>query len=393
MRNTIFALCAGLAIATSAGAQRLISLTSPDVEYAEPFSMIAIGGVRPLSNGRVIVSDTKDKTVRLVDFNGTAKAIGRAGSGPNEYLNPSGLGALPADTTVLWDGGNRRFMLIRPDGSPAGELSPGTTSYGAFSAMLPRGTDARGNIYFQGSPFIQTADGMTPADTVAVLRYDRTRDVADTVAFLWPQKGSASVGPSPNGVGASITNGLANPLVPQDDWVTLPNGRVAVVRGIGYHIDFYDKRRIVSSGPAVAWQPATVDGEMKREITDQRRRQFASMTPRSRPTGQVSTIPPGALDRMLASLEPWPATVPPFMRGAAIARTNAGVTQIWVLRTIVKESERPMYDVFNDAGTVIARVQLPPRTRIVGFGSAMAYAIRTDDDDLQYLQRFKLPAF
>lgn len=393
MRPAIPGVCAALFLTAPAHGQRLVTLTTPDAEYAEPFSMIAISGVRPLTDGRIIVSDGTEKTVQLIDFRGTAKAIGRAGSGPNEWLNPSGLAALPGDTSALWDGGNRRLMLIRPDGTPGGELSPATTSYGAFASMLPRGTDARGNIYFQGSPFIETADGLAAADTVPVLRYDRARNVADTVAFIQPQKGSASVRASADGRGATFTNGMANPLVPQDDWVALSNGRVAVVRGIGYHIDFYDRRKIVASGPAVAWQPTPVDGEMKREITEQRKRQLASAIPRSRPTGQVSTIPPGALDRVLAALEPWPATVPPFLRGAAIVRTNGAASQIWVRRTAIKETDRPTYDVFDEGGRVVARVQMPARTQVVGFGPQVVYAIRSDDDDLQYLQRYKLPSF
>ncbi len=393
MRPLTLALCAALLGSTPMRAQRVINLTTPDAEFADPFSVVAINGVRPLSDGRVIVSDGKDKTLQVIDFRGTAKPIGRLGSGPNEWLNPSGIAALPGDSSAMWDGGNRRFMLIRPDGTPAGEVSPGTTNYGAFAPLLPRGTDARGNIYFQGSPFLQTADGPAPADTVPVLRLDRARDVADTVAFIRPQKGNASVGPSPNGTGASITNGLANPLVPLDEWVALPNGRVAVVRGIGYHVDFYDKRKIVSSGPPVVWQATPVDGEIKREITDQRRKQFSSVTPRSRPTGQVSTISPGALDRMMQALEPWPATVPPFMRGAASVRANASGSQIWVRRTAIKDADLPVYDVFDEAGRVVVRVQMPARTQIVGFGAQFIYAIRTDDDDLQYLQRYRIPVF
>ena len=393
MKTSLGSLLAALIVPAAMPAQRLISLTTPEAEYVEPFSVIAINGVRPLSDGRVIVSDSKEKSVQLVDFRGTAKPVGRLGTGPSEWLNPSGIGALPGDTSALWDGGNRRLMIIRPDGSPGGELTPAKTSFGAFSAMLPRGADARGNIYFQGSPFIPTTDGLAVADTVPVLRYNRGRDVTDTVAFIRPQKGNASVGPSPNGSGASFTNGLANPLVPLDEWVTLPSGRIAVVRGIGYHIDFYDNRKVVASGPAVTWQPAPVDGEMKHEITEQRRRQIASAIPRSRPTGQVSTIPSGALDRMLKALEPWPETVPPFMRGAAIVRTTGAAPQIWVRRTSVKDTERPMYDVFDESGRVVARVQMPPRTQIVAFGRQLVYAIRTDDDDLQYLQRYKLPSF
>jgi hypothetical protein len=36
------------------------------------------------------------------------------------------------------------------------------------------------------------------------------------------------------------------------------------------------------------------------------------------------------------------------------------------------------------------RVALPPKTRLVGFGNGTLYLVRRDDDDLEYLQRYRL---
>src|SRR4051794_1606760 len=80
----------------AAGAQRSATLTSPDAEYSQTFSVVS--GVRPLRDGRVIVADSKEKTVQLVDFAGTAKPIGRLGRGPGEWLLPNALAALGGDT-------------------------------------------------------------------------------------------------------------------------------------------------------------------------------------------------------------------------------------------------------------------------------------------------------
>ena len=47
-------------------------------------------------------------------------------------------------------------------------------------------------------------------------------------------------------------------------------------------------------------------------------------------------------------------------------------------------------DVFSPAGKLTGTVALPKRTRIVGFGNGGAiYTIRSDEDELQYLQRFR----
>jgi hypothetical protein len=50
-----------------------------------------------------------------------------------------------------------------------------------------------------------------------------------------------------------------------------------------------------------------------------------------------------------------------------------------------------LYDIINGQGKLVERVQLPPRTKLVGFGVSTVYVVRLDQDDLQYLQRYPLP--
>ena len=50
----------------------------------------------------------------------------------------------------------------------------------------------------------------------------------------------------------------------------------------------------------------------------------------------------------------------------------------------------PSYDVFDSWGARVGTVKLPPNGRLVGFGRNSAYVVRTDEDDLQYLQRYRL---
>jgi len=51
----------------------------PDAEWSEPFSSLA--GVRELADGRVIISDTRDKLVQVIRFGGEAVKIEREGAG------------------------------------------------------------------------------------------------------------------------------------------------------------------------------------------------------------------------------------------------------------------------------------------------------------------------
>jgi hypothetical protein len=63
--------------------------------------------------------------------------------------------------------------------------------------------------------------------------------------------------------------------------------------------------------------------------------------------------------------------------------------QIWIERYMPANAP-PTYDVVDAAGKVVSRVVLPKSTRVIGFGNGTIYVARTDNDDLQYLQRYRL---
>jgi hypothetical protein len=50
------------------------------------------------------------------------------------------------------------------------------------------------------------------------------------------------------------------------------------------------------------------------------------------------------------------------------------------------------YDVVDRRGAVVARVELPPNERVVGFGARSVYTLRTDANDLQHVERRPWPA-
>jgi hypothetical protein len=86
--------------------------------------------------------------------------------------------------------------------------------------------------------------------------------------------------------------------------------------------------------------------------------------------------------------EDWPDTKPPFSAGAARVAPNG---HLWLLRSRSADDPVPVYDVFDGAGRLIRRVALPRDTRLIGFGSRSVYLVRTDDNDLQYLERVDAP--
>ena len=47
-----------------------------------------------------------------------------------------------------------------------------------------------------------------------------------------------------------------------------------------------------------------------------------------------------------------------------------------------------LYDVFDAAGERVRQVRLGENRLVVGFGAGVVYVVVTDDDDLQWLERY-----
>jgi hypothetical protein len=86
-------------------------------------------------------------------------------------------------------------------------------------------------------------------------------------------------------------------------------------------------------------------------------------------------------------------TKPPFVAGpgggGSVLVSPEG--EVWVLRTRPAGDKIPVYDVFDGSGGLAKKVSLKPNSRVAGFGKGVVYVVRTDDDDLQYLQRYTRP--
>lgn len=169
----------------------------------------------------------------------------------------------------------------------------------------------------------------------------------------------------------------------RDDWVALADGGVAVVRVADYHVDWYSPSGNHTAGPAVVTDRIPVTEADKEQKRKERLAAMGSAMPRN---GNSAAPPPTNIPG-LPELT-FPPLKPPFELGNAFARPNG---EVWVLRSSRVGNPIAVYDVFTRAGGMIGRVAFPPRTRLLGFGSATLYAVRLDNDDLAYLERWRLP--
>jgi hypothetical protein len=362
-----------------AAAQRPLTLPQPDATFPEPFTLVA--GVRELRDGRVLVLDRRDRIVLLLDLrNGKSTTVGREGTGPGEYVQPGRLFALPGDTTLIYDGPSRQFVVVRPDGTMGESFRFDlATGAGQRRGGVPRWSDAQGRIFTEGSPF--TGD-MRPADSAAIVRFARGATKGDTLAYAHLDKETIRVQNLPGG-GMSVSNGV-RAFASRDDWVALPDGGVAVVRVNDYHVDWYSALGAHTAGPPVATERLPVTATDKEQAKKDRLGAMQAAMPRA---GAAKSSPPPTNIPGLPELS-FPAVKPPFDLGNSFTRPNG---EVWVLRSRRAGDLVAAYDVFTMAGGMIGRVALPPRTLLVGFGNATLYAVRLDEDDLQYLERWTLP--
>jgi hypothetical protein len=356
-------------------AQQPIALGKPDAEYSEPFTEIA--SVRELKNGRVLVVDSRDRSVHLVDLRAnSAIRVGRNGAGPGEYARPVRVIALPGDSSAVYDADNVRYLSIMPDGKTGAtfRIDLEWVRMGG-RGNAPRGTDTRGRLFFEGSPFVSGAGGaIIPADSTPILRFDQQTRNLDTLAFVHLAKGNARASGTPGGGLMMMTGRKAFPS--RDDWAPLPDGGVGIARVADYHVDRYAPSGTRTSGPSVRVDAIPVTDAEKKAWREARGGLALSLG-RGGTSSGAPRPPPEA---------EFPAVMPPFVSNATMGAPNG---DLWVLRSH-RAADAPVYDVFSGSGQLVRRVSLAVRSRVVGFGNGTVYVVRRDEDDLHYLQRFRV---
>ncbi|HEU4830085.1 MAG TPA: hypothetical protein VFT04_12905 [Gemmatimonadales bacterium] len=382
LRSMVPALLASVAVASQLEAQAVpvVSLTKPDAELAEPFDQVS--GVRELSDGRVVVADLFAKQVSLADFrSGALTKIGREGQGPGEYAFPINVLALPGDTTLIVDPAQRRFVKVAPDGKPVALVS---FPEGAGGMGNMRGTDAQGRIYLQASPFGPRLAGEARAlrempDSAPIHRWNPATGRIDTIAKVkLPETASATSGSA----GARSVVMRQQPFSARDEWAVAPDGRVGIARVSDYHVEWHGSAK--AAGPRVAAPKVPVTQADKDLIARQQNETRGRLMMREggppRSGGSTPPPPPKLPDA------DFPEFKPPFI-GSALASPDG---RLWVPRAQPANAP-PVYDVFDARGRLVQQVKLAKGTRLVGFGATTLYTARTDEDDLQYLQRHRRP--
>lgn len=383
-------LVTSLAVKPSASqAPTVRELPKPVHEIDDPFSLV--GAAIEIRGGQLLVADAAEQQLFIVDFTkGTRTALGRQGSGPGEYRAPAGLFRLNGDTIWVLDAAQMRIAAFGPD-LKAGTAFPFLLFDQQSSMALsgPYFADAKGRVYGSAMPVKAAQSGsgakLQIPDTIGVVRLDpRDKDKKSRTEITRVRVRSTGT-PEMQRSGNTLKYTLAFPgLIASDVWTVFPDGRVAIVRGGPYTVEFIAPDGKHSAPVAVPYERYKVSEEDKKAELEQAKREMAEQQK------AVQKMMPANFTMTFELMPPekWPNEYPAVGGFASIPASDG---KLWVKRAIPVRRGREQWDVIDRAGRLVARWQLPPKVTVVAAGDGAVYTVRADEDDLRYIQKVALP--
>jgi hypothetical protein len=302
---------------------------------------------------RILVFDAKLTSVQAV--------TPQAGADASELQQPQALLGATADTTLLLVIGKSDLLVIDPSGRFAGSrsISAGSAAMlGAAGVAIDHG----GRLLFQ--PRVQvsrnTPSGMEvdSPDSAAIVALDFKTGATVPVAYVRVAGTSMIMEADTSTPGRMTMHMKTAPFPVIDDWVLMPDGTLAIIRGTDLHIDWINadgKRR--STPPIPYAQQAVTDSDKVTLVNRQHLIDSMPMLPRN-------------MTLVQAAPDSYPRFKPPFsMRGAMAASDGT----IWLPSKIITPAIPDGYAVIGPDGRVREIVHLAKGQRLLGFGKGVVY--------------------
>jgi hypothetical protein len=376
-----------------------------------------IGDVLPLRGGGVIVVDlpasgrgsarTRGPAfVRQYDRAGQyVRALGRSGTGPGEFGEPTSIGELPDGSVVLYDGGRRHVIVYAPNGSVTAQwpfdAGPGGVALWGRISM----TDTAGFVYL---PLATPLPGRGPRPTeppgigrgqgrpTTLVRFRPDGTLVDSL--FEPEFPSA---PRYNREAFTVHEGtglreVMLPLWPQPQWMRSRLGYFVTAVPHRYAVDLRIPSATVAGKPSI-WrtgdrvvsirrnvQPIPVSNEERAERRAIVERTLQTNNPGWRWTGEeIPAVKPAihgahaAFDgRIWVSLTQPSVRVTPQGRGTGISFGEPA----------------PLWDIFEPDGTYLGQVRGPDSLslRIGAMRGDNVWSVATDQNGVQTVKRWRI---
>jgi hypothetical protein len=337
-----------------------ITLPAAEAQYHVQFTHVT--HVRELSDGSVIVVDDRENTLtHLLSSAGPARVIGRTGAGPAEYRAVGGIYALRGDSSLFFDRGQYRLLLLDRarllDIVPAGPFVNRPLGFVA-------GADTLGRLLLVmrvGHEIVATGDVAAFEDSVFILLGSLHGGVkVDTIARLGG--GRRYVDRS-----STMRRITSNPLNTEEQAYLFPDGWIAVARLDPYRVEWRAPDGSLVRGESLPFREVPVDDRLKRAALDRE--------------AQERAIPRRSVQGMVG----WPRILPAFLSNA-LQRTPDGL--LLVLRSPDGSPLSPVrYDAVGRNGRLSGIIVLSAGQRIVGVGRNSIFVASQGAVGLETLRR------
>jgi hypothetical protein len=377
--------------------------------------------IRQLSDGRVWINDPWDRVVLQLDARlANPVLVMDSVAGRDNSYGGRGAAVIPflGDSALFVDRASLSLRVLDPAGKAARVIPISRYVLQLVTAAADRRPriDAGGRLVFQGamnapparSP---TPNGLprpvTPANAAFVLALNLTTQKLDTVTTILVLADERMV--------AGFDRMPSPPLAIRrtDDWAVTSRGQIAVLRGRDYHVDWlYPLPRSTSPPIPFPWTRLS-DAEKARladSITTVRdsanTAQWAAMRSDMNPiydgVGHIvaqTTLDnasshnagfwlPGRSER-IPPVPPLsiPDSLPAFEEDALLADANG---RLWIKPRAVRP--RPggggtVYDIVDERGALIDRVELPMGRSILGFGAGGVVYLLSNTNGVKRLEK------
>jgi hypothetical protein len=294
-----------------------------------------------------------------------ATTVGHAGSETGAYSQPETLIAGVADTTLLIDLGVSDIAVIDPSGAI---VHPKTIPSvpGALLAVGGAASDRAGRLLYIPR---QQVTRMTPAgmvvgapDTAAIIAFDFKTGGTLPVAVVHEAPSAITMVRDTVRSGGMHMMSKSFPFPTIDDWVMMPDGTLAIIRGADLHIDWIAPNGKVRSTPPIPYIKNTVSDSDKVKFLE-------SLHLTENIAGANPLMPPGM---SITQINPdsFPAFKPPFSaRGAKAASDGT----IWLPAKTISPASSDGFYVIGLNGRIREHVHLMKGQHLLAFGKGVVY--------------------
>jgi len=369
---TVILAFTATAPAASAQSIRQLRLSPPLASLSEEFTIST--SVRELADGRVMVTESRDRGIVVADFARDAVAVvGRKGNGPGEYQLPGSLYVLRSDSSLVAEIVGRRWYVLHGD-RIVRTLPPDLPAIVATRGVI-YSADSLGRVLVLETPPLEGTREVTERDSAYVALIDRSSGRADTVTAVRRRPQTETRITDERGRVVQSGSAPTVALAAEEGALLFPDGWLAVARLDPFRIDWRRPDGTWVMGKALP-VPVIRYSARERAARERRNRPRTTAIPKGFP------VPPAA--RSTARY------LPPFESGRSSLQA-ASDGRLLVRRTPSADFEGTRYLVVSRAGQLDGELVLPTSTRIVGFGRGTVYVREADAEEVQRLRRHAWP--